>query len=102
MPGREACAGTRRRRRWVRRCGAIRRSIPGGAVTGKVMDSDMAAKMSFIGRAGHPCGEDFLAGPFLAAHPEFAWQKPILHDMKAGPWTVLSAGAKEPAVVASR
>ena len=32
---------------------------PGGAVTGKVMDSDMAAKLSFIGRAGHPCGEDF-------------------------------------------
>src|SRR6202044_3072028 len=30
---------------------------PGGAVTGKVMDSDMAEKMTFIGRAGHPCGE---------------------------------------------
>ena len=42
---------------------------PAGAVTGKVMDSDMAAKMSFIGRAGHPCGEDFMAAPFLAAHP---------------------------------
>ena len=42
--------------------------------------------MSFIGRAGHPCGEDFLAAPFFAAHPEFAWEKPILHDMKAGPW----------------
>jgi hypothetical protein len=25
-----------------------------------------------------------------------------LHDMKAGPWTVLRAGAKEPAVVAAR
>jgi hypothetical protein len=75
---------------------------PGGAVTGKVMDSDMAAKMSFIGRAGHPCGEDFLAGPFFAAHPEFDWEKPILHDMKAGPWTVLTAGAKEPAMVAEQ
>ncbi len=68
---------------------------PGGAVTGKVMDSDMAAKLSFTGRAGHPCGEDFLAGPFLAAHPEFAWQKPILHDMKAGPWTTFTAGEKQ-------
>jgi hypothetical protein len=67
---------------------------PGGAVTGKVMDSDMAAKLSFTGRAGHPCGEDFLAAPFFAAHPEFAWQKPILHDMKAGPWTTFSAGEK--------
>ena len=60
---------------------------PNGAVTGKVMDSDLAAKMSFIARAGHPCGENFLAEPFFAKHPEFAWQKPILKDMKAGPWT---------------
>jgi len=68
---------------------------PSGAVTGKVMDSDMAAKLSFIGRAGHPCGEDFHAAPFFAAHPEFAWQKPILHDMIAGPWTTFSAGEKK-------
>ena len=67
---------------------------PGGAVTGKVMDSNMAERMSFIGRAGHPCGEDFLVAPFLAAHPEYAWQKPILHDMKAGPWTEFAAGEK--------
>jgi hypothetical protein len=65
---------------------------PSGAVTGKVTDSDMAAKMSFIGRAGHPCGEDFIAAPFLAAHPEFGWEKPILHDMKAGPWTEFKSG----------
>ncbi len=75
---------------------------PGGAVTGKVMDSAMAEKLSFIGRAGHPCGEDFLAGPFFAVHHEFDWEKPILHDMKAGPWTTLRAGAKEAAVVAGR
>jgi hypothetical protein len=40
-----------------------------------------------VARAGHPCGEDFLAKPFLAAHPEYAWQALFLHDMKAGPWT---------------
>jgi len=68
---------------------------PGGAVTGKVMDSDLAEKLSFIGRAGHPCGEDFHAAPFLAAHPEFAWQKPILHDMIAGPWTTFEAGERK-------
>ncbi|MFZ1941181.1 MAG: C45 family peptidase, partial [Terracidiphilus sp.] len=73
---------------------------PGGAVTGKVTDSVMAAKMSFIGRAGHPCGEDFKAAPFLIAHPEFAWQKPILHDMDAGPWTNFSADEKSPAMAA--
>ena len=64
---------------------------PSGAVTGKVMDSAMAANMSFIARAGHPCGEDFLAAPFFAAHPEFNWQKPMLNDMKAGPWSTFTA-----------
>jgi hypothetical protein len=73
---------------------------PSGAVTGKVMDAEMAAKMSFTGRAGHPCGEDFKVEPFLAAHPEFEWQKPILHDMIAGPWTTFTANEKPPAAVA--
>ncbi len=74
-----------------------------GAVTGKVMDATMAEHLSFIGRSGHPCGEDFLAAPYLSAHPEFAWQQPILHDMKAGPWTTFHAGETAPdAVIASR
>jgi len=72
---------------------------PGGAVTGKVMDSDMAAKLSFIARSGHPCGEDFKAEPFFAAHPEFAWQKPILHDMIAGPWTTFTSSEKTPEAI---
>ena len=77
--------------------------VPNGAVTGKVTDSEMAAHMSFIGRAGHPCGDDFLAAPFFAAHPEFDWQKPILHDMKAGPWTVFHSNEPAPtAAVAQR
>jgi hypothetical protein len=68
---------------------------PNGAVQGKVMDSDMAAKMSFVAHAGHPCGEDFLAAPFLAAHPEYAWEQPILRDMKAGPWTQFASGERK-------
>jgi hypothetical protein len=67
---------------------------PGGAVQGKATDSAMAAKMSFVARAGHPCGADFSAADFLDHHPEFAWQKPLLRDMKAGPWTVFHAGEK--------
>lgn len=67
---------------------------PGGAVQGKAADSSMAAKMSFVARAGHPCGADFLAERFLERHPEFSWQKPLLRDMKAGPWTVFSSGQK--------
>ena len=61
--------------------------FPGGAVQGKATDSEMTKEMKLVARAGHPCGEDFLAKPFLAAHPEYAWQAPYLHDMKAGPWT---------------
>jgi hypothetical protein len=68
---------------------------PDGAVTGKVTDSDLAARMALIGHAGHPCGEDFLAAPFLAAHPEFSYLKPILKDMKSGPWTTFTAGERK-------
>jgi hypothetical protein len=68
---------------------------PGGAVQGKATDSAMTAKMSFVARAGHPCGADFLAEKFLDEHPGYSWQKPLLHDMKAGPWTVFAAGQKQ-------
>lgn len=68
---------------------------PGGAVQGKAADSAMAAKMSFVARAGHPCGADFLAEPFLERHPEYSWQKPLLRDMKAGPWTLFTSGQKQ-------
>jgi hypothetical protein len=67
---------------------------PGGAVQGKATDSKMAANMSFVARAGHPCGADFLAQDFLEQHPEYSWQKPLLRDMKAGPWTKFQAGQK--------
>ena len=68
---------------------------PGGAVQGKAADSAMAAKMSFVARAGHPCGADFLAEPFLEHHPEYSWQRPLLRDMKAGPWTLFASGQKQ-------
>jgi hypothetical protein len=67
---------------------------PGGAVQGKATDSKMAGNMSFVARAGHPCGADFLAADFLEQHPEYSWQKPLLRDMKAGPWTTFQAGQK--------
>jgi hypothetical protein len=60
---------------------------PMGAVQGKVTDSEMAKHMTLIARAGHPCGANFYAKPFLAAHPQYDWQAPLLHDMIAGPWT---------------
>ena len=65
---------------------------PMGAVQGKVMDSHMAEQMTFVARAGHPCGGNFNAKQFLKAHPEFSWQAPVLRDMNAGPWTMFQAG----------
>ncbi len=72
---------------------------PGGAVQGKATDSSMAKDMRLVARLGHPCGEDFLAAPFFAAHPEYAWEAPYLRDMKAGPWSEFHSGeAHAPAV----
>jgi hypothetical protein len=62
-------------------------AYPGGAVQAKATDSTMAKEMRLVARMGHPCGEDFIAKPFLASHPDYDWQKPYLRDMKAGPWT---------------
>jgi Phospholipase B len=67
---------------------------PGGAVQGKATDSSMTKEMRLVARIGHPCGGDFAAKPFLAAHPDYAWQEPYLRDMKAGPWTTFHAGDK--------
>ncbi|MFZ0416072.1 MAG: C45 family peptidase, partial [Candidatus Acidiferrales bacterium] len=67
---------------------------PMGAVQGKVTDSKMAAQMTLIARAGHPCGANFYAKPFLAKHPEYDWQAPALHDMIAGPWTEFHSNEK--------
>jgi len=74
---------------------------PAGAVQGKVTDSDLAAKMAMMAHAGHPCGEDFLARPYLAAHPDYSWMAPILRDMKSGPWTEFRSGEKPASGAAS-
>ncbi len=49
---------------------------PDGAVSGKAADSTMTKNMEFMARAGHPCGEDFIADKFLASHSEYDWMKP--------------------------
>jgi len=63
---------------------------PAGAVQNKVADSAMVAAMSFEAAAGHACGRDFKAASHLKQHPEFAWQKDLLRDVDAQPWTRFS------------
>lgn len=65
---------------------------PGGAVQGKAMDSTMAKAMSFTARRGHPCGTDFLADDFLKKHQEYEWERSVMPDMQAGPWTLFKIG----------
>ncbi len=64
---------------------------PAGAVQAKVADAAMAARMSLSAAMGHPCGIDFKADTHMAAHPEFAWQKPVVRDLDSHPWTVFAA-----------
>jgi hypothetical protein len=68
---------------------------PGGAVQGKAADSSMVKAMSFVARRGHPCGTDFIAKDFLEKHPEYSWEKDIMPDMKAGPWSTFKTGEKQ-------
>jgi hypothetical protein len=47
-----------------------------------------------VAHAGHPGGESFYVKPFLKAHPQFDWEKPILRDMIAYPWTEFKSDEK--------
>jgi hypothetical protein len=68
---------------------------PGGAAQAKAADSSMTKAMSFRARRGFPCGEDFSAKDFLDKHPEYEWERSVLPDMKAGPWTTFKIGEKK-------
>jgi hypothetical protein len=67
---------------------------PFGATQAKVTDSEFAAQMRLIAHLGHAGGDSFYAAPFLATHPQFDWEKSILHNMPAYPWTTFYAGEK--------
>ena len=74
---------------------AIGRGVPFGCmgtVDGKVVDAAMAKEMSFAARWGAACGMPFVAGEFLAAHPQFDWMNGLLKDRPREPWAVFRAG----------
>jgi hypothetical protein len=74
---------------------AIGRGVPFacmGTVDGKVVDAAMAKKMSFAARWGAACGTPFVAGKFLAAHPQFEWMSGLLKDRPGQAWAVFRAG----------
>ncbi len=63
---------------------------PAGTVDGKATSSSLAHEGMTWAHWGKPCGKDFNAGEFLSSHPEYAWMKPYLRDLKAYPWTLFS------------
>ncbi len=67
---------------------------PQGCVDGKVMDSDMARKMSFLARWGSSSGMGFDAGEFLERHPQWNELAGYLKDRPSRPWTRFEAGAR--------
>ncbi|MGD0036979.1 MAG: C45 family autoproteolytic acyltransferase/hydrolase [Bacteroidota bacterium] len=67
---------------------------PGGTVDGKVVDSKMAKKMSFLARWGSACGTAFDAKIFLDEHPQFDWMTGLLKDRPSQPWTEFKAGER--------
>jgi hypothetical protein len=62
-----------------------------GAVQNKVVNAAMAEQMVIEAAAGHACGENFDASRHLKEHGEFGWQKELLRDMPARPWTRFQA-----------
>ncbi|MDX2149223.1 MAG: C45 family peptidase [Bryobacteraceae bacterium] len=65
---------------------------PCGAVQNKAADGAMMGKMQLNAAMGPQCGPAFRVESFLKAHPEYAWQKPLLRDLDAQPWTLFEAG----------
>ena len=84
-------AATSTRIRKARPSSAGRPSPPPDRSRAKSTSSALVKEMKMWAHMGHPCGRDFIAADFLAKHPEFAWQKPYLKDLKASPWTLFEA-----------
>jgi hypothetical protein len=61
-----------------------------GSVQNKVADATMAENMSLRAAAGHACGISFKATEYLHNRSGFGWEKSLLRDMDADPWTTFS------------
>jgi len=60
---------------------------PHGAVDGIVCDTNLAKKMSFIGRFGNSCGIAFNKDEFCRQHRQYEKFCPYLKDRPSEPWT---------------
>ena len=60
---------------------------PHGAVDGIVCNTNLAKKMSFVGRFGNSCGIPFLKNEFCKQHRQYEKFCPYLKDRPTQPWT---------------
>ena len=63
---------------------------PHGAVDGFVCDTNLAKKMSFVGRFGNSCGTAFNKDEYCKQHRQFFKFCPYLKDRPSQPWTEFS------------
>ena len=61
---------------------------PGGAVDGKVVDTNMAKNWQIWAKWGSSCDIGFDAEQFLEKHPQYDWLEGYLKDLPANPWTI--------------
>lgn len=63
---------------------------PRGAVDGKVITSDLARELKFMGIWGSSCGTPFYKDEFCERNLQWESLKPYLHDRISQPWTTFS------------
>ncbi len=64
---------------------------PFGANEGKVVTAELARRMSFWARFGHPDGSPFTWTQFLQQNPQFDWEQPYLPDLVTNEWTLFTS-----------
>ena len=64
---------------------------PRGAVDGKVISSDLAREMKFMGIWGSSCGTPFYKDAFCERNMQWEMLKPHLHDRPSQPWTTFES-----------
>jgi hypothetical protein len=82
--------------------GDWRNFYPAGTSNAKATDSNLAERMQLWASVGHPCGGNFKLEAFLAAHPQYSWQREIAGDMPSGPWTLFSISTSSHSSVRKR
>jgi hypothetical protein len=63
---------------------------PFGNVDGKVLTTEMAKKMAFIGRWGSSCDRVFIVADFIKKHPQYKHWKNYLVDFPDNKWVEIS------------